>query len=47
MASRRCRWEPSLGKSKNSLGNTRVVLKVYILRGRSYESWEMSHSGVQ
>ena len=33
--------------SKNSLGNTWMVLGVYIRSGRSYESWGMSHSGVQ
>ena len=43
----RHRWESSLDKRKNSLGNTWVVLRVYIRRGGSYESWGMSHSGVQ
>ena len=43
----RHRLEPSLSKSKNSLGNTWMVLGVYIRSGRSYESWGMSHSGVR
>ena len=33
MAARGCRLEPSLGKSKNSLGNTWIVLGVYIVQG--------------
>ena len=43
----RRRLEPSLDKRKNSLGNTWMVLGFYIRGGRSYESWGMSHSGVQ
>ena len=39
--------DASVHLSKNSLGNTRMVLGVYIRSGRSYESWGMSHSGVQ